>query len=74
VQKSTLLRALQEEIRRHNFDCFVDEPPSIAEGGRGVIVPGCSTCRKRFNTRSQFLDHLADDVLPPLLERLAKDG
>jgi hypothetical protein len=25
---------------------FVDEPPSIAQGGRGVVVPGCPTCEK----------------------------
>jgi len=27
---------------------FVDEPPSIAQGGRGVVVPGCPTCKKKF--------------------------
>jgi len=40
MQKSVLLRALQQEIRRHNFDYFMDEPPSIAQGGRGAVVPG----------------------------------
>jgi len=45
---------------------FVPEPPSIAQGGRGVVVPGCPACMKRINTMSQFLDHLADDVLPAL--------
>ena len=29
MQKSVLLRALQQEIRRHNFNYFVHEPPSI---------------------------------------------
>ena len=29
--KSELLAAIQEEIHRHNFTHFVDEPPSIAQ-------------------------------------------
>ena len=33
MQKSVLLRALQQEIRRHDFNYFVHEPPSMAEGG-----------------------------------------
>jgi len=61
MQKSALLAALQQEIRRHDFSHFIDGPPSIAEGGKGVVVPGCPACKKRVNTMSQFLDHLADD-------------
>ncbi len=71
MQKSDLLRAIQPEIRRHDFSHFVDEPPSIAEGGKGIVVPGCPTCKKRINTTSQFLDHLANDAIPPLIDRLA---
>jgi hypothetical protein len=36
MKKTELLRALQTEIRRHSFDTFVDQPPSIAQGGSGV--------------------------------------
>ena len=71
--KSELLAALQQEIRRQDFSTFVDEPPSVAQGGNGVVVPGCSKCRKRLNTHNQFLDPLANDVLPPLLDRLSAD-
>ena len=71
MKKTELLRALQAEIRRHGFDTFVDEPPFVAQGGRGVVVPGCPACRKRFNTMARFLDHLADDVLPALLDKVA---
>jgi hypothetical protein len=59
--KSELLRAIQQEIQRHDFSHFVENPPSIAQGGKGVVVPGCPACKKRINTMSQFLDHLADD-------------
>jgi hypothetical protein len=71
MQKSELLRALQQEIRRHDFNYFVDQPPSIAQGGRGVVVPGCSARRKRINTMSKFLDHLAEDAMPALVEKLS---
>jgi hypothetical protein len=64
VQKSELLRELQKEIQRHDLSTFVDEPPSVAQGGKGVVVPGCPSCRKRFGTISRFLDHLTNDVLP----------
>ncbi len=35
--KSELLRALQQEIRRHDFNQFVHEPSSIAPGGSGAL-------------------------------------
>jgi hypothetical protein len=50
MQKSALLAALKEEIQRHDLAHFVDEPPSVARGGRGVVVPGCPTCKKRIGT------------------------
>lgn len=41
MKKADLLRALQSEIRRHDFSTFLDENPSTAQGGPGVVVPGC---------------------------------
>jgi hypothetical protein len=74
VQKSLLLAAIQKEIHRHGFSYFIDEPPSVAQGGKGVVVSGCRCpgCRKRINTMTQFLDHLANDVMPELIGRLAR--
>jgi hypothetical protein len=40
--KSELLAALQKEIHRHDFSHFIEEPPSVAQGGNGVVVPGMS--------------------------------
>jgi hypothetical protein len=71
VQKSALVAAIQKEIHRHDFSYFVDEPPSIAQGGKGVIVAGCPACKKRINTMQQFLDHLSKDAMPALIERLS---
>ena len=71
MRKSDLLRALQAEIRRHDFSTFLTETPSMANGGPGVVVPGCPACKKRLFTMSNFLDHLADDVLPGLVDKLS---
>jgi hypothetical protein len=38
--KTELLRAIQQEIHRHDFSHFVENPPSVAQGGKGVVVPG----------------------------------
>jgi len=47
----------------------------IALGGKGVVVPGCEACHIRIGTNSQYLRHLADDVLPAILvDALSEDG
>lgn len=68
MKKSDLLRALQIEVRRHTFDTFVDQPPSVTQGGNGIVTPGCPACRKRLFTMQNFMDHLADDVLPDIIK------
>jgi len=73
MPKSELLRAIQQEIYQHDFATFADDPPSIAQGGKGVVVSGCPACKKRINTMSQFLDHLAEDAMPALIEKLSTD-
>jgi hypothetical protein len=71
MQKSALLAAIQQEIHRHDFSHFIDEPPSVAEGGKGVVKPGCPACKVRINTTSQFLGHLTNDAMPALMDRLS---
>ncbi len=71
MQKSVLLRPVQQEILRHDFSYFVGEPPSMVHGGKGVVVPGCPACKKRINTMNQCLDHLAEDAMPALIEKLS---
>ena len=73
MQKSALLAAIQQDIHRHDFSHFVDEPPSVAEGGKGVVVAGCPACRKRLASMAQFLHHLANDAMPALLDRLSAE-
>jgi len=69
MDKANLLWSLQSEIRRHDLSTFVDEPPSVAQGGRGIVTPGCPACRKKINTVAQFVEHLVKDVLPEALDR-----
>jgi hypothetical protein len=69
MDKVKILAAAKAELCRHSWHTFVDEPPSVAEGGRGVVIPGCEPCKKRINTEAQFLQHLADDVLPVILRK-----
>jgi len=63
-----LVAAIQSELRRHSWDTFVDQPPSIAQGGKGVVVVGCPACRKKLYTVSQFVEHLARDVIPSVIK------
>jgi hypothetical protein len=39
----------------------------MAQGGRGVIVPGCPACKKLLQTIPHFLDHLTEDILPKVI-------
>jgi hypothetical protein len=39
----------------------------VIAGSSRLVFPNC---RVRINTMSEFLDHLANDAMPALLERL----
>jgi hypothetical protein len=62
MDRAAIVSVVKDEFRKHTGDTFVDEPPSVAQGGRGVVVPGCPQCRKRIQTMSQFVDHLSEHV------------
>jgi hypothetical protein len=64
--KKSELREIQNEIQRHNLDTFMSAEHKI-------VQTGCSRCQKHFGTVEQFKRHLAEDVLPPLLDRLSKE-
>jgi hypothetical protein len=65
--KSELLKAIQSEINRHGLDTF-----SVRVDNGNIVTPGCPLCRKTLYTTSNFIDHINNDVLPPLLDRLSK--
>ena len=68
MEKPEILKAAQTELQRHTWGTFVDEGLTIALGGQGIVTPGCEACRKRINTNGQYLRHLAEDVLPQIIE------
>jgi hypothetical protein len=74
MDKAKIVLTAKKELMRHLWDSFVDEPPSVAEGGKGVVVEGCPRCRMLLNTTDQYLRHLADDVLPKILDRVLADA
>ena len=75
MDKTKILKEAQTELQRHTWGTLLDKGVSVALGGNGIVVPGCEACRKRLNTNSQYLRHLAEDVLPGILEgALAADA
>jgi hypothetical protein len=53
VQKSILLAAIQKKIHRHDLSYFVDDPPSVAQGGvsmsRGDVLLFAERCQPEGN-------------------------
>lgn len=67
--KVKILAAAKGELQKHSLSTFVADPPSVAEGGTGVVVTGCPACRERFGTVNQLMHHLANEVLPVILRQ-----
>jgi hypothetical protein len=43
------------------------------ESHRGIVVAGCSACKNRLQSMNEFLRHLAEDAMLPLLGRLSSE-
>jgi hypothetical protein len=69
MDREMVIKEAKAELERHIWGTFVEGNMSVALGGTGVVVSGCEACRKRFGTNSQYLRHLADDVLTTILGR-----
>ena len=67
MYRGNIPREAKDELERL-WGTFVEGDMSVALGGTGVVVSGCEACRKRFGTNSQYLRHLADEVLPGIIE------
>ncbi len=69
MQKSVLLRALQQEIHRHDFNYFVDQPPSVAQGGKVSYQVGVrGGCTGWYLLWARCLNHCRATLLGPLHE------
>ena len=69
MDAETIIKAVQTELQRHTFDTFMDEPPSIVRGGKGIVVSGCPVCKKQMQSVNQFLRHLLEEVLPATIRK-----
>jgi hypothetical protein len=67
MDREKVIKEAKAELERHIWGTFVEGNMSVALGGTGVVVSGYEACRKRFGTNSQYLRHLADDVLTTIL-------
>jgi hypothetical protein len=75
MQEKTIKRHLQYAdllAKRRSLSPSATQPSQGTQGGRGVVVPGCPTSKKRINTMNQFLHHLAEDAMPALIEKLSE--
>jgi hypothetical protein len=68
MDREKIIQEAKSELERHIWGTFVEGKATVALGGTGVVVSGCEACCKRFGTNSQYLRHLAEDVLPGILE------
>jgi hypothetical protein len=71
--REKILRIAREEMKKHFFDTFVDQPPSIVRGGKGVVVSGCPMCKKRLQSLQQFMQHISDDFLPVIVDKVTAE-
>jgi hypothetical protein len=64
-----ILTRAQQELERHSWGNFTEgDTRTIGQGGKGVVVVGCVTCKMRLNTIPEFMRHLSEDVLPTILD------
>jgi hypothetical protein len=63
LDRQQVLAAIRQEVLRHEMGTFVFDPPAIAQGGRGIVVVGCSFCGVRIETRNEFMRHVAERVI-----------
>jgi hypothetical protein len=60
--KEKILAAAKSELLKHSLDTFMEDTPR-------VVTTGCPACKRHFGTINQLMNHLADDVLPVILQR-----
>jgi len=68
IEREKTLGVVRSEFQNHRFGTFVDEPLSVAQGGNGVIVPGCVTVRSGQPCAGFFMDYWS----PLGLSRMAR--
>ena len=62
---------IDEENEKDETRDLVGDGPECRRVERRFSILGLSDVKKRLNAMSQFLDHLAYDAMPVLLDRLS---
>ena len=70
MKRSEFILKLQQELNQHRMGIFCTSERSMAQGGDGVVMPGCVKCRLNMQTDVQFIEHLVMKVLPGAVERI----
>jgi hypothetical protein len=73
IDRDQLIRVAREEMQKHSFDTFADDPPAVAQRRKGHVVSSCPVCKQKFHSLNQFMEHLVSDVLPIIADRVAAD-
>jgi hypothetical protein len=58
-----ILLASQRELRKHSLGHFNE-----GTDARPLITTGCPSCKTPFGTSDQLMRHIAEAVLPSILE------
>jgi hypothetical protein len=67
--KNAILIEAQKELSKHIWDNYVTgDGVAIGQGGQGVVEVGCVSCKRAFQTSHQHMRHLAEDVLPGIVD------
>jgi hypothetical protein len=59
MDREKLLEVVRVEFHKHRFDYYEE---SVPNSNRKNTVPGCTICKVRLQTISQFVDHLEAKV------------
>ena len=71
TERAKILEIVRTEFHKHRFDYYAEPVPN---SNRKNIVPGCSVCRVRAQTVSQYVDHLEERVIAAIEQELSNRG
>jgi hypothetical protein len=70
--KGKILAATKTELLRHSWGTYVDEPPKYGGRWKGSGRAGMRNVQEEGEYNDQYMEHLADDVLPVILHTAFK--
>ena len=71
MDRARILEVVRNEFHKHRFDFYQESVPGSR---RPITVPGCTICKMRVNTMSQFVDHLEEKVAAAVERELSRSS